>query len=489
MKPNEEKVTKTLNQFLDQLGNPLPEKLEESISARVLQRLQSNANLLSRGVAAAPAESRQGSFGLFALITTAAVVLVLIPMFVIRPLVFPSGSIAVVEGDGGKPVNAGEVIRSNDAAGTVVKLEDGSRIEMRSKSELALERGADGLRIEFHKGGITVKAAKQRAGHLVVQTKDVLISVIGTVFFVEAEESGSRVEVIEGKVQVQQGATLKKLSVGEEFSTLTTGAAPIPVQAPTPIQKAPEEAISFEATSIRPSDPNQGGGRAGGGGRGSLSNKCATRPLQVDPARFTVVNATLYRLILLAYGKNCGAASANDLLRAPDWVATERFDIQTSIPDGVPSYTRDQLDNGNAPELQKMLQTMLADRFKLALHRETREMPIYALTIAKSGPKLKEGGPRPSAIFQGVNPDGHLLHFIDQGEIQRLVNDLSGNPTIHRIVVDKTGLRGEYIFFLGWDSDDDFLDAMQEQWGLKLESAKASVEVLVIDRVEKPSGN
>lgn len=487
MKPNEDKA---LNRFLDQLGEPLPVELEKSIHMRVLQRLQSDPDLSGQDVVPDATGTRPGSIGLFALIVTAAVVLVLIPIFVIRPLVFPSGSsIAVVEGDDGKRVNAGEVIRSNDAAGTVVRLEDGSRIEMKSKSELALERGDDGLRIEFHRGGITVKAAKQRAGHLAVQTKDLLISVIGTVFSVEAEERGSRVEVIEGKVQVQQGGTLKKLSVGEKFSTITTGPAPIPVQAPTPIQKAPEEVKSFEATSLRPSDPNQRGGRAGGDGRGSFSNPCATRPLEVDPGRFAVLDATLYRLILLAYGKNCRAASANDLLRAPDWLATERFDIQASIPDGVPSYTRDQLNNGDAPELQKMLQTMLADRFKLVLHRETREMPVYTLTVAKGGLKLKEGGLVPSGVFQGGNPDGHPLHLVTQGNIQVFADLLSGNPNIHRPVVDKTGLRGQYVFLLGWDSDDDFLDAIQEQFGLKLESARALVEILVVDHAEKPSGN
>ena len=123
------------------------------------------------------------------------------------------------------------------------------------------------------------------------------------------------------------------------------------------------------------------------------------------------------------------------------------------------------------------------------MHRETREIPVYALTVAKNGPKLKEGGLPPSGVFQGVNPDGHQLHFVDQGNIQRLADDLSGNPMLHRIVVDRTGLRGQYVFLLGWDSDDDFLDAIQEQLGLKLESAKASVEVLVVDHAEKPPGN
>jgi uncharacterized protein (TIGR03435 family) len=488
MKPSEDKVNKTLNRFLDQLGEQVPQKkLEESISARVLNRLHSDPNLSCRDLVSDPADAHPGTFRLFALIATAAVVLVLIPMFIIRPLVFPtSNSIAVIEGDGGKGVNEGDIVRSSDVAGRVVRLEDGSRIELSPKSELSLEHGDDGLRIQFHKGKIIVKAAKQRAGHLVVQTSDLRISVIGTVFFVESEESGSRVGVIEGKVQVQQGATVKALSAGEEFSTITAAPAPIPVQTPAPIQKAPEGRKSFEVISVRPTDRSQ----TAVGGRGSMSSECGGRSWQVDPGRFAVVNVTLYSLIMLAYGKDCRPAFKNDLVaRAPEWVSRETFDIQASIPGGVPSYTFQQLDSGDAPELQMMLRSMLADRFKLVLHRETREMPVYALIVAKNGPKLKEGGLQHPGVFQRGDPDGHRLHLISQGNLQRLADILSAHESIHRLVVDKTGLRGQYFFFLAWDSDDDFLDAMQEQFGLKLESAKASVEVLVVDHAEKPSTN
>ena len=88
--------------------------------------------------------------------------------------------------------------------GAVLALADGSRVEMRSQSELSLERADDGVRIRLRTGSIIVNAAKQPSGHLYVQTKDVTVSVVGTMFLVNAETDGSRVAVIEGEVRVQR---------------------------------------------------------------------------------------------------------------------------------------------------------------------------------------------------------------------------------------------------------------------------------------------
>jgi len=97
----------------------------------------------------------------------------------------------------------------------VVLVVDESRVEMRSQTELAFERAADGVRILLKNGSILVSAAKQRNGHFYVKTKDVTVSVVGTVFIVKAEQEGSRVAVIEGEVHVQKGATTERLSPGE----------------------------------------------------------------------------------------------------------------------------------------------------------------------------------------------------------------------------------------------------------------------------------
>jgi hypothetical protein len=113
----------------------------------------------------------------------------------------------------------GHAVHTNERAGATFVLADGSRVEMRAGSELALEQTNDGVRIRLSKGSVIVNAAKQRTGHLSVQTKDVAVSVIGTVFLVNAEEEGSRVAVIEGEVRVQHGTADKKLRRGEQVAT------------------------------------------------------------------------------------------------------------------------------------------------------------------------------------------------------------------------------------------------------------------------------
>ena len=104
-------------------------------------------------------------------------------------------------------------------AGTQFTLADGSQVEMRSRSELTVDRAADGLRIHLTNGGIIVNAAKQRSGHLYVQTKDMTVAVVGTVFVVNATDEGSRVAVIEGEVEVRDGNRETKLRPGEQVST------------------------------------------------------------------------------------------------------------------------------------------------------------------------------------------------------------------------------------------------------------------------------
>jgi cytochrome c5 len=119
----------------------------------------------------------------------------------------------------GETIESGKVIQSNSAVGLVLALDDGSRIEMHSQSDLKLESAADGIRVRLNSGSIMVTAARQRAGHLYVQTRDAVVSVVGTVFLVNAEQSGTTVAVVEGEVNVQQGAELKKLLPGEQMAT------------------------------------------------------------------------------------------------------------------------------------------------------------------------------------------------------------------------------------------------------------------------------
>lgn len=135
------------------------------------------------------------------------------------------GGLYTVSGQQVRPISAGqriersETVRTGNSSGAILQLADGSRIEMDARSELSLDRARDGVRINLNRGNIIVTAAKQKNGHLYAATKEVGVSVVGTVFEVNAGVKGSRVTVIEGEVRVQQGQRVQPLSPGQQFST------------------------------------------------------------------------------------------------------------------------------------------------------------------------------------------------------------------------------------------------------------------------------
>jgi uncharacterized protein (TIGR03435 family) len=142
-----------------------------------------------------------------------------------------------------------------------------------------------------------------------------------------------------------------------------------------------------------------------------------------------------------------------------------------------------------------MLQSLLADRFQLRVHYESRIQPIYELVLAKGGFKLK---PLPADHERGGmsgRPGEMILHGMSIADLAR---SLSMSNEAGRAVVDKTGLTGNYEIDLKWTPDDQqgtpdagstLFTALEEQLGLKLEPAKGPVDTLVIDHVEKPSEN
>src|SRR5262249_53322674 len=154
----------------------------------------------------------------FAAIAAIAAILVLGTIAFFR-VPQPGVASAVAEASDGLHYRLSDIVRSNGSSGLFLKLADTSRIEMRAHAELRLESAQDGMRIRLNSGGVIVTAAKQRTGHLYVQTKDILVSVVGTVFLVNAEEEGSRVAVIQGEVRVQQGTSEKKLLPGDQVAT------------------------------------------------------------------------------------------------------------------------------------------------------------------------------------------------------------------------------------------------------------------------------
>jgi uncharacterized protein (TIGR03435 family) len=135
-----------------------------------------------------------------------------------------------------------------------------------------------------------------------------------------------------------------------------------------------------------------------------------------------------------------------------------------------------------------MLQTLLAERFRLVVHRETKEIPAYSLVLAKSGPKLKVAGPdRKSGMADTVGRNGERQTVFEASPLRVLVNMLAN--TLVSPVVDKTGLDGLYDYSFEWPDAGSSLFASVDQLGLKLEAKKVPVELLVVDRAEHPSAN
>ena len=430
----------------------------------------------------------------------------------------------VAEGDAHA---TGDTIRSNGGGGAVLALADGSRVEMRSPTELALERASDGMRIRLHRGGIIVNALNQRTGHLYVTTKDMTVSVVGTVFMVNAEEEGSRVAVIEGEVRVRQGVTEKNLLPGDQVATSPAMApASITVEiawsrnaqqlrellqqsAVPPIQPGAVSAQTppmLENVSIRLAASGSVGGRGAAGARPS-GPSCSGTDLQVDPSRFAVRNIPLYGLITLAYGKECQPQVQH--IGGPEWVRRDGYDVQANIPAGTPAYTTRQLRNGTAPGLALMLQAMLTDRFKLVLGREMREMSVYNLVVVAPG-KMKASADQnpPERVpvagtiptftpLVGVVGPRFTLTSSPMSMLTGLLQTLADRP-----VIDRTELTGLFDVFLNFPALDGLSGAeleaglrdqlssrLQDQLGLKLEPTRALVEVLVIERAERPTEN
>ena len=330
----------------------------------------------------------------------------------------------VVEG----VVDQGATIGSSD--GAMLALSDDSRVEMRAQTELSFERASDGVRIRLRSGGIIVNAAKQRTGHLYVQTKDMRVSVVGTVFLVNADEAGSRVAVIEGEVRVEREGEEKTLLPGEQVATnrilppppvresikwsrnaaaleaLLQQVAVVPpaVTAQNPV--ATRE--TFVVASIRPTRFAPGGGRGSGGSHRPDGEPCGSTGssfLQFDPKRVAINDMTLYGLVAWAYDLPCRPWVGSHLIAGgPGWIKSDGYDIEANFPDGPPAFTSTQITQGGktftrqtmGPRFRTLLQALLADRFGLVLRRERRDIPVYALTVAPGGAKVtawKEGDP------------------------------------------------------------------------------------------------
>ena len=251
---------------------------------------------------------------------------------------------------------------------------------------------------------------------------------------------------------------------------------------------------AFEVATIKPID-----GAVDPRVRASLGGGCDGNAPRITRNRFTV-STTPYALITWAYGFNrnggCSFVSFGGFITGgPAWIESERFAIQALMPDGSPEYTFGQFMNGEAPQLETMIRSLLADRFHLTIHRETREAQGYTLVVGKNGPKIRRATASdvpPAAPPRASSPSARRYYM----RTTMTYVALALGVVTHRPVVDRTGLNGEFIFDLeyapeetlpGETSAGSVFTAVQEQLGLKLESGKVPAEVIVVDHVERPT--
>ncbi len=212
--------------------------------------------------------------------------------------------------------------------------------------------------------------------------------------------------------------------------------------------------------------------------------------------RFRATNFSLQMLIRWAYD-----VQDQQISGGPDWLNSENYDVDTKMDKSAVDDLQRLSPDQRTLQRQRMLQKLLADQFRLTLHRETQELPVYELAIAKNGPKFHEAKPGdtyPNGLKRSSDgqPQGPGMWWPEKGKIvgqgvsiASLVRSLS-EKLGGRIVVDKTALIGNHDFTLSWSPDgnqDSIFPAIQEQLGLALEPQTRPVEVLVIDHAEQPA--
>ena len=235
---------------------------------------------------------------------------------------------------------------------------------------------------------------------------------------------------------------------------------------------------TFEVATIKPSKPDE-----------------QRKAILVQGRRMHIINQPLSAMISFAYG-----VQVKQIIGLPAWADTDKYDIDAE-PDGE--------GMPNDKQWKGMIQKLIVERYKFTFHRDKKELSVYVLSVAKTGPKLtkSEGDPKglPGLFFRGRPGDlgvrnANMADFV--GLLQGAVLD--------RPVVDQTGLTGRFDFSLNWTPDDSqfagmgakippptdsanappsLYTAIQEQIGLKLDATKALADVIVIDHVEKPSEN
>jgi len=393
-------------------------------------------------------------------------------------------------------------VRTGSGAQAKLRLPDGSRIELQPESELSWKRAEDGLHIQLTEGSVNVTPAEEAVGKLYVQNREQVVPVYSTIFQSTASPAQATANPIQSAVTPAQ-----------------------PVKSP-----------AWEVVSIRPCDDSDGAGRGREGGGGNNG-----QPQQFDPERMILRCMSVINLIQSAYleyapdvlASNRGIAGyavhSVNIEGGPGisnpyngWTASERYTIEAKADKPA---DRDTMRGA-------MLQTILEDRFKVKIRRETREVPLLALTVAKGGPKMplhQEGscvhrvpgeglgatpppGGRFCALVGGGGPISERTITAEGLTVEEFMKAFlypigyqEGKP-----LIDKTGLTSKYDFKVHYGlstqeipnaaartgrPESDFetgptiIEALQDQLGLKLEATKGPWERLVLDHVERPSPN
>ncbi|HEV1287837.1 MAG TPA: TIGR03435 family protein [Bryobacteraceae bacterium] len=272
-------------------------------------------------------------------------------------------------------------------------------------------------------------------------------------------------------------AATRKLDNGKKLLLTATGLAAVVgplvvgmMDAPAiRAQSASGKAPKFEVAAIHPAKQDNEVG------------------FDTEKGHFLAHNVTLRRLIARAYDVDIALVSGG-----PKWIDSDTYDINAKIPEEFAQQTREMVP--------LMLQGLLADRFHVVFHRESSQVAGYALVVAKNGSKMERADPEVKDIKMRTTKNTHLI--AQSATMEAFAKDLSRNRDVGKLVVDKTSLPGRFKFELDWaperaassaepSSDDrpSIFAALQQQLGLKLESAKIPVSALAIDHAEKPSDN
>jgi uncharacterized protein (TIGR03435 family) len=245
---------------------------------------------------------------------------------------------------------------------------------------------------------------------------------------------------------------------------------------PVASQAPPAEKPSFEVASIKT----------------NAQSGFSPSSMNIAGNRYTVTGTTLRRLIMEAYNLRDWQVTGG-----PSWINQDQWDVEAVADDGVPLRFFDAEDPSRPTAASLMMQSMIENRFQFKFHREMKELPVYELTLTRTGPKF-------NLSMEQQSLGSHLL---GRGEIDQQAEPFATfanllSRFLDRTLINKVDLSGLYDIKLQWNpalrvegeplpaSDrPSVFTAVQEQLGLNLKSSKGPVQVLVIDSVQKPSEN